>query len=553
MKNLQFNELSLSAEILQAVEEMGYVEASPIQSQAIPFLLQGRDVIGQAQTGTGKTAAFSIPLLENIDTSLRTTQALVLCPTRELAMQVSGEVKKLSKYKKGLNTLAIYGGDPIDKQINNLKRGVQVIVGTPGRVIDHLKRGTLSFRDVHTIVLDEADEMLDMGFREDIEMILDTMPADRQTVLFSATMAKPILALTKKYQRNPEIVKVTTNELTVSTIDQFYYEVKGNLKTQVMTRLIDQHNLQLMLVFCNTKRKVDEVVEELQSKGYHAEGLHGDMNQSQRNRVMQKFRSGNVNILVATDVAARGIDVDNVDAVFNLDLPLDPEYYVHRIGRTGRAGKSGKSFTFTSARERNKLRDIEKYTKVSILRREVPSAKELQALKRSKFAETVKETILAGEFESYEDITGILTEQGFSKSEIILALFKIQLGADEKADQQIDFSDSRGQERSGSSSDRERSGGGRSRDRDRASRGQMARLFINLGNKSKIRPGDIVGAISGETGLSGDMIGSIEIYDKFSFVEVPKQDAEKVIDIMNKSQIKGKSVNIEVAKGRNSY
>ncbi len=557
MKNLKFNELSLSSEILQAVEEMGYVEASPIQSQAIPFLLQNRDVIGQAQTGTGKTAAFSIPLLEKIDPSQKSTQALILCPTRELAMQVSGEVKKLSKYKRGVNTLAIYGGDPIDKQINNLKRGVQVIVGTPGRVIDHLKRGTLSFRDVRTIVLDEADEMLDMGFREDIEMILDTMPDDRQTVLFSATMAKPIMTLTKKYQRNPELVQVTKNELTVSTIEQYYYEVKSTLKTQVMTRLIDQHNLQLMLVFCNTKRKVDEVVEELQGNGYHAEGLHGDMNQSQRNRVMQKFRSGNVNILVATDVAARGIDVENVDAVFNLDIPLDPEYYVHRIGRTGRAGRSGKSFTFASARERNKLREIEKFTKVSIIRREVPSAKELQALKRSKFAETIKETILGGKTEGYEEIVESLTEQGFSKTEIISALLSLQLGKEDKADH-IDFSDSRGGgEERGDRGDRgDRSSfskGGGSRDRERVDRGKMARLFINLGKKSKIRPGDIVGAISGETGLAGDMIGSIEIYDKFSFVEVPKKDAEKVIDIMNKSQIKGKSVNIEVAKGKSSY
>ncbi|MDQ3535398.1 MAG: DEAD/DEAH box helicase [Bacteroidota bacterium] len=570
MENLQFHQLSLSDDLLKAIDEMGYVEASPIQSQAIPYLLEGRDVIGQAQTGTGKTAAFSIPLLEKIDPSIRAPQGLVLCPTRELALQVTGEIKKLGKHKRGINSLAIYGGDPIDRQISALKRGVHIIVGTPGRVIDHLKRKTLDFSQVNTIVLDEADEMLDMGFREDIEIILENMPEERQTVLFSATMAKPILALTKKYQKNPMIVKVVKNELTVSSTDQYYFEVKSNLKSIVMTRIIDQYNLQLMLVFCNTKRKVDEVVEELQSQGYHAEGLHGDMNQSQRNRVMGKFRSGLVNILVATDVAARGIDVNDVDAVFNFDLPLDPEYYVHRIGRTGRAGKSGKSFTFISSRERSKLKDVERFTKVNIIRREVPSADELIAIKRDKFTEKIKETILGGELDSYDELIENLTSLGFSKKEMISALVKIHLGEEEKAHQNIDFSDSResrgdryersdrgdrGERSDRGDRDRGSRGGDRDRDRERGrpsgvDRGKMARLFINLGKKSKISPGDIVGAIAGETGISGDLIGSIEIYDKFSFVEVPKKDAEKVIDVMNRSQIKGKPVNIEVAKAK---
>jgi ATP-dependent RNA helicase DeaD len=570
MENLQFHQLSLSDDLLKAIDEMGYVEASPIQSQAIPYLLEGRDVIGQAQTGTGKTAAFSIPLLEKIDPSIRAPQGLVLCPTRELALQVTGEIKKLGKHKRGINSLAIYGGDPIDRQISALKRGVHIIVGTPGRVIDHLKRKTLDFSQVNTIVLDEADEMLDMGFREDIEIILENMPEERQTVLFSATMAKPILALTKKYQKNPMIVKVVKNELTVSSTDQYYFEVKSNLKSIVMTRIIDQYNLQLMLVFCNTKRKVDEVVEELQSQGYHAEGLHGDMNQSQRNRVMGKFRSGLVNILVATDVAARGIDVNDVDAVFNFDLPLDPEYYVHRIGRTGRAGKSGKSFTFISSRERSKLKDVERFTKVNIIRREVPSADELIAIKRDKFTEKIKETILGGELNSYDELIENLTSLGFSKKEMISALVKIHLGEEEKAHQNIDFSDSResrgaryersnrgdrGERSDRGDRDRGSRGGDRDRDRERGrpsgvDRGKMARLFINLGKKSKISPGDIVGAIAGETGISGDLIGSIEIYDKFSFVEVPKKDAEKVIDVMNRSQIKGKPVNIEVAKAK---
>jgi ATP-dependent RNA helicase DeaD len=560
MKKLKFDELSLSSELLQAVSEMGFVEASPIQSQAIPFLLQGRDVIGQAQTGTGKTAAFSIPALETLDTSSRDTQVLVLCPTRELALQVCEEVKKLSKYKRGVITHAIYGGDPIDRQIRALNKGVQIVVGTPGRVIDHIERGTLDLSKVKMIILDEADEMLDMGFREDIEMVLDEMPQEKQTVFFSATMAQPIMNLTKKYQVNPEIIKITKNELTTSNIEQAYFEVKSNLKMEAMRRLMEYHNLQLMLVFCNTKAKVDEVVEELQMGGYQAEGLHGDMNQSQRNRVMGKFRNGNVNILVATDVAARGIDVNGVDGVFNYDLPLDPEYYVHRIGRTGRAGKDGKSFTFVSGRERGKLRDLQNYIKAKIEQQEVPTGKELEAIRKIKFVEKVKETILENEAFNHIELAQELENQGHSKDEIISALLSLSLGKDQKTYEEISFRDadrksSRTSDRFGEKRDRFSDRKGRSFERGssserkpRLANGKMARLFINLGKKSKIRPGDIVGAISGETGISGDTIGSIDIYDKFSFVEVPKSHAEKIIEIMNNNQIKGLRVNMEIAK-----
>lgn len=548
METLPFQSLSLSDELLKAVEDMGFTEASPIQTQAIPFLLDGKDVIGQAQTGTGKTAAFGIPILENLDPDQKKIQAIILCPTRELAVQVNNEIKKLSKYKKQVNSLAIYGGDPIDKQISALKRGISIVVGTPGRVIDHIKRGTLVLNSVKTIVLDEADEMLDMGFREDIESIMEELPTERQTVFFSATMPKPILALTQKYQKNPQLIKVVKNELTVASIEQYYYEIKSGLKVEVMTRLISQNDLKLMLVFCNTKRKVDEVVEELQLKGFSAEGLHGDMNQNQRNRVMSKFRSGAVTILVATDVAARGIDVSDVDAVFNYDFPLDAEYYVHRIGRTGRAGKSGKSFSFIWGKEKFRLKDVERYTKVQIQRQPVPSGKELKNIKRAQFLDKVRETLSEDNLDSYTDMTQTLVGEGFEESQIIAALIKIHIGKQEEALENLnqyseqDYNADRPER--GDRGDR----GDRGPSRRRRNDADTARIFINLGKTAKIRPGDIVGAIAGETGIPGNSIGEIEIFDKFSFVNVPKDEAEKIVRIMSQSQIKGKKVNMEIAK-----
>ena len=342
MKKLKFTELSLSSETLKAVTEMGFEEATPIQSLSIPVIMQGKDVIGQAQTGTGKTAAFGIPILEMLDQKDKKTQAVVLCPTRELAIQVAEEMRSLAKYKKHFTILPVYGGQPIERQIHALMRGVQIVIGTPGRVIDHLNRRTLRLEGVRMVVLDEADEMLDMGFREDIEFILQTVPKERQTVFFSATMPKAFMALTSAFQKNPQHIKITHNKLAAPDIEQFYFEVKENLKLEILTRVVDIHDFQLALIFCNTKRKVDEVVEHLQARGYAADGIHGDMNQVQRDRVMDKFRKGTVELLVATDVAARGIDVQDIEAVFNYDVPQDEEYYIHRIGRTGRAGKSGR-------------------------------------------------------------------------------------------------------------------------------------------------------------------------------------------------------------------
>ena len=377
MEKLRFKDLNISSEIQRAVKDMGFEEATPIQSLAIPHVLEGKDVTGQAQTGTGKTAAFGIPILETVDPSNKDLQAVILCPTRELAIQVAEEMKKLSKYMRKIGILPVYGGQPIERQIKALKKGVQVIIGTPGRVMDHMRRGTIDMGSVRMLVLDEADEMLDMGFREDIEFVLDYIPDERQILLFSATMSPDILYITRRYQEAPEFLKVVPKELTVPEIKQVYFEVKEKMKLDVLSRLLDINDFKLSLVFCNTKRRVDKLVNHLQIRGYAADGLHGDMSQRQRDNVMSKFRSGNIEILVATDVAARGIDVDNVEAVFNFDVPNDDEYYVHRIGRTGRAGKSGIAFTFVSGKEVYQLRDIMRYTKTKIEQQQIPSASDV--------------------------------------------------------------------------------------------------------------------------------------------------------------------------------
>ncbi|MDX5347904.1 MAG: DEAD/DEAH box helicase, partial [Hymenobacteraceae bacterium] len=401
MNKIRFEELPLSAEMQRAIADIGFEEASPIQTEAIPLLLEGRDIVGQAQTGTGKTAAFSIPTIEQIDPKSREVQALILCPTRELAIQVSEEIQKLIKYKRGIQVVPIYGGQSYDRQLKALKQGVQIVIGTPGRVMDHMERGTLRLDHVKKIILDEADEMLDMGFRDDIEHVLSQIPEDRQTIFFSATMSKPIMELTKKYQNNPQLVKVVHQQLTVSNIDQVYFEVRNNLKMDVLSRLIDMYNMKVVIVFCNTKRMVDELVSNLQARGYFADGLHGDLSQNQRNNVMQKFRNGTLEILVATDVAARGIDVENVEAVINYDLPQDEEAYVHRIGRTGRAGRAGKAFSFVGGRDIYKLKDIQRYTKAKILRQEVPSYEDVAEIRTNLFLDQVKEVLEKGHLQKH--------------------------------------------------------------------------------------------------------------------------------------------------------
>lgn len=434
MKKIQFSELSFSAPLHQAIKEMGFVEATHIQSETIPLLLEGKDVIGQAQTGTGKTAAFGIPLLEKIQDDDTTLSSVVLCPTRELALQVANELKKIAKHKKHIHIVPVYGGESIYHQINDLKRHVQIVVGTPGRIMDHLDRGTLSFDKVKTVVLDEADEMLNMGFRDDIETILKTMPKERQTVLFSATMPKPIIELAKKYQHHPAHVKVTKENLTAASIEQMFFDIGSMPKIKLISMLVALHDIKLSIVFCNTKRKVDEVTKSLKSLGFKADGIHGDLDQRQRNKVLGGFRTNETHILVATDVAARGIDVNNIDAVFNYDIPLDPEYYVHRIGRTGRAGKTGKAFSFVTGRnEFRLLKNIEQYASVKIERKPVPTDKEERELQAQKLFAKVRAIVTNEDISRFEEMAEQFTSDGLTNRQLAAALIKIALPEGKKS------------------------------------------------------------------------------------------------------------------------
>ncbi len=390
-QSLKYSESGIHTDILKAVREMGFEVMTPIQEQAIPVLLDGKDMIGQAQTGTGKTAAFAIPMIQGVDPEIHKPQGIILCPTRELAMQAAEEIRKLAKYMQGIKVLPVYGGQDIGRQIKALSQGVQIIVGTPGRVMDHLRRHTIKTSHIKMIVLDEADEMLNMGFREDIETVLEDMPEEHQMALFSATMPQAILDITGTYQKDAVYVKVTPKEVTVAAIKQYYYRVAKKDKTEALCRLIDYYQPSRSLIFCNTKRMVDEITIRLKEKGYEAEGLHGDLSQNQRDTVMNLFRNGRCEILIATDVAARGIDVSGVDAVFNYDVPEDIEYYVHRIGRTGRAGKTGRSFTLISGREIFKIRNIERVCHTTIKERKIPTPADITKVKAGKlFIEAIE-------------------------------------------------------------------------------------------------------------------------------------------------------------------
>lgn len=428
-QHMKYEDAQIDERILRAVRELGFDEMTPIQEQAIPLFMTGRDLIGQAQTGTGKTAAFGIPILQKIDPEDHSLQAVILCPTRELAMQAADELRKFAKYMHGIKVLPVYGGQDIVRQIKNLKAGVQVVVGTPGRVMDHMRRHTLKMDHVHTVVLDEADEMLNMGFREDIETILQEMPQDRQTGLFSATMPKPILDITRTYQKDAAYIKMTPQEVTIPLIKQAYYQVRRQDKEEVLCRLIDYYDPKRALIFCNTKRMVDELTEHLKARGYEAEGLHGDLSQNQRDTVMNLFRSGRAGILIATDVAARGIDVNDVEAVYNYDVPEDIEYYVHRIGRTGRAGKTGRSFTLVVGREAYKIRDIERVCHTKIRERKIPGAADIMQRKAAKIlkeaASVIEQQDISRAMEYILDETAL---GQYSAVQIAAAFMQMKLG-----------------------------------------------------------------------------------------------------------------------------
>lgn len=521
-----FSELNLSSEVLKAISAMGFEEPTPIQEKTIPILLSGKDVVGQAQTGTGKTAAFGIPIIERMDRTNFSVQAIILTPTRELAVQVAEEMNKLGKFKR-IMALPIYGGTSIERQIKALKKGVQVVVGTPGRVIDHIERGTLRLRDVKVVVLDEADEMLDMGFVDDITKILKETPEERQTLLFSATMAEEILKISRRYMRNPEKIKIAMDTLTAPKINQIFYEVRPAEKMEALCRLIDAEASDLFLVFCHTKREVDEVASNLKLRGYEAEAIHGDFSQAQRDSVMKKFRESKIDVLVATDVAARGIDISNISHVVNYSIPQNPESYVHRIGRTGRAGREGVAITFVTPHEDRQLRVIQAIAKTKIKRGKLPTAEQVMEARSETLREKVQEFIDDKRFDTFLKMAERLSEE-IEPIELAAALLKFHL------------------EGFGKGPERE---GGVSLEDTGAAPG-MVRLFMTVGREQNVRAGDIIKAIADKANIPGKAIGGINIFDKFTFVEVPRDAAENVIDVMHQSIISGQKVAVAPARPR---
>lgn len=519
---MTFGELNLNEKTKKALQDAGYVSPTPIQEQAIPIILEGKDFIGQSKTGTGKTASYSLPMIEKIDSTNKKVQAIVLCPTRELAVQVADEVRKFLKYQEGIKTLAIYGGQSIETQIKMLKKGVQIVIGTPGRIMDHMRRRTLKLDGVRMCVLDEADEMLNMGFEEDIETILKDVPSGRQTVLFSATMNKRIMEITKKYLQNPKKVKIQAEELTVNEIEQISIQVKEAMKSEALMRLIEVYRPQKAIVFCNTKKRVDDLIEVLKQNHFKAEALHGDIKQSGRERIMKRMRNGEFQILVATDVVARGIDIQDVEFVLNYDVPQEEEYYVHRIGRTGRNGSSGKAVTFVVGKEKSKLQSIKRYSNAKIKEGSIPTIAEINKIRNKVTIEKIQSVIDRNEFE-YQDILDELKEQN-NTEDIVKALLTIVCGKNKPKESS------------------------KNEIKVNVKNGENVKLFFNLGKKDNIKVKDIVGSIAANCGISGDKIGKINILDKFSFVEVPGEYVEDIMNGMQDKQVKGRDLTVEVAK-----
>ncbi len=527
-----FEDLHLGKALLQSVRDVGYEEPTPIQMQTIPVLLAGKDVIAQAQTGSGKTAAFGLPIIESIDPRLRQVQALILCPTRELAIQVAEALHKYGRHKE-VDTLPIYGGQPYERQFRGLQRGVQIVVGTPGRVMDHMRRGTLSLDAVRFFVLDEADEMLDMGFIEDIEWVLEQAPAERQTALFSATMPTRIAELARRYMKDPRRITVAGRQMTVPETRQSFFEVPRARKVDALTRILDAETPSVTMIFCRTKLGVDELGESLMARGYGVETLHGDLSQVQRDRVMRRFRSGQAEILIATDVAARGLDIPDVSHVINFDVPESAEAYVHRIGRTGRAGRTGEAITLVAPRETRWLRQIERIIRARIEPRRLPTVADVAERRREAMKERIREVLQSeDQYAPYLDAVGDLAEDhdALEVAAAVLKLYADETGrgtpTDLKEDDLATFV---------------AAGSGRGET-------GMVRLFLNAGRQQNIRPQDVVGAIANEAKIPGKSIGAIDILDAYTFVDIPSEFVERVLQALQTASIKGRRVNAQVAE-----
>ncbi len=568
MQKKLFAELGLSPELLKAVVQMGYEEATHIQSQAIPALLAGSDVVGQSQTGSGKTAAFALPAIECVDVRLRAPQILILCPTRELAVQVAEEVAKLASFKRGVREIPIYGGQSYDRQLRGLRDGAQIIIGTPGRVLDHLDRRTLKLDAIKMVILDEADRMLDMGFVDDIRAVMKAAPPERQTVFFSATMSRTIQDLIRTFTKNPVNVTIEAQALTMPAIEQVYYEVDRRSKLDVLCRLIDLQDITFGIIFCATKMMVDELTEHLTARGYAADKMHGDMTQAMRERVIAKFRKRGLDFLVATDVAARGLDVDDVEVVFNYDLPHDGDDYIHRIGRTGRAGRSGRAITFVSGRELYKMQNIIRFTKGKIRRERIPTEEEVEKKRANSFYDSLHKTLEEGKYEKQDALIGRLLDQGYVATDIASALMHL-FGDDavkpvetvrdryvaphreEYRHERRDFVErAERPERTERFDRHERRpaatpGTGLKADRtqgDVSHEAGMVRLTLGVGRDHNIQPGDIVGVIVGITKLPKDIVGVIRLQTKQSFVDVAEEHADLVASKLNGIDFKGRKL-----------
>ncbi|MES2440597.1 MAG: DEAD/DEAH box helicase [Verrucomicrobiota bacterium] len=560
-----FSELGLPDTLLAAIETLGYERPSPIQAMSIPPALLGKDILGLSATGSGKTAAFTLPALSKLDVKELYPQVLILCPTRELAVQVCEEVHRLGAKMTGLHATPVYGGAPIDRQLRALRSGAQLVVGTPGRLLDHLRRGSFDASRIKMAILDEADRMLDMGFKDEMDELLAALPADRQTLFFSATMNPGVSRLIQKFGNKPEIIQIEQKARTVSTVEQSYFEVRQRSKVEVLSRILDMNPPRLGIIFCNTKRSVDECTEDLVNRGYAADRLHGDITQQMRERVLKRFRDGAVEILVATDVAARGLDIEEIDIVFNYDIPTDPEDYVHRIGRTGRAGRSGRAVSFVYGREIYRLQSIERYTRHVIKREKIPSVEQVEGRRADLVFDDLKERLESGKFDAYQDNIDRLLEQGHTPTDIAGALVTMIREASGREGSVID--EDREPER------RERRDAPRRDDRpmrdddrpqrddrgprpdNRFERGPipqepgMTRLFLSLGKTHGVMAKEIVGMLYREVGLPDGCLGRITLFPKHSLVDVPEQFVAQVMDKTRNARLRGRPFRMDVDRG----
>jgi ATP-dependent RNA helicase DeaD len=588
MEKRPFNELGLSDEILKAVDKMGFEEASPIQTAVIPAILSGRDVVGQSSTGSGKTAAFAIPAIERVDPKLRAVQVLILCPTRELAVQVAEEAGKLSLFKRGVMGVPIYGGQSYERQFRALAAGAQVVIGTPGRVMDHMERGTLKFDNLKLVILDETDRMLDMGFRDDIEHILKSVPATRQLLFFSATIPRPIQDLISRYSKDPAWIRIESVAQNAPQVEQIYFEVDRRSKIEALTRLIDVHDFRYGIIFCSTKIMVDDLDEHLHSRGYLTDRLHGDITQAQRDRVMDKFRHRGFEFLVATDVAARGLDVDDLEVVFNFDLPNDAEDYTHRIGRTGRAGKSGRAFTFVSGQEIYKLQGMVRWAKLNVKRGTIPSLDEVEEARTSVFFEKIRATLEAKQFKPHDRMIDRLLDQGYASTDICSVLIHLLQGgtggsaggppapvkakpakaapgwakqamspkpAPEPAPAEPAGQRSALPAAPAVSSAPAAPAGRKSKFARTTRTGRepgMVTLCFNVGRQQLVTPADVVGKIAGVTRLPADVVGAIDLRERHLLVDVKEEHAALIGKKLTGVRLKGEVLAPAVATAKDA-